>query len=229
LIELCREAKKRGIGIISDIILRHTAGTNDGKLVPHEDVAEQLKNNKYFWTNAENTTNYKSRFCATNMAFGMPMLDYFNYQLQDLYIEFLEDLKRCGISGFRIDMGKHFALKEEDDRCDFWERVFGKYKDMFNYAECLECDKNLLDKYTKFINVLTDSSASDRSKMVIFIESHDTYHTFGYTKKMNDRMISDEWKNLLKSNRESHMLFFSRPDSNLWQSDEIKNINNQYK
>lgn len=227
LIELCREAKKRDIIIICDVVLRHCAGNNKGELIPHEAVNEKLRNNKYFWTNAENTTNYHDRWSAINMAFGMPMLDYNNWDLQDIFIGFLQDLKDCGVSGFRVDMGKHFGLKEEGSV--FWERVFGRFSDMFNYAECLECDKELLDKYTKFINVLTDSSASDRSKMVIFVMSHDTEETFGFTKKMDDRMIVNEWRTLLQSNRESHMLWYCRAWSSLWQSEEIKWINREFR
>jgi len=187
LIELCYEANKIGIDIIVDVVLRHTAGTNDGKLRPHEAVDNKLKDNPYFWTNADNTTNYNDRWCTCNKAFGMPMLDYNNYDLQHIYINFLEELKECGVKGFRVDMGKHFSLEEEGSQ--FWGRVFGNFEDMFNYAECLDCSKEILDKYTKVINVLTNGSASDKSKMVIYIMSHDTEETWGFTKKMNDELI----------------------------------------
>ena len=150
LIKLCNKAKELGLKIICDVVLRHTAGTNDGELKPHEDVDLKLKNNPYFWTNSKNTTNYKDRWSAIHMAFGMPMLDYYNFDLQDIYFNFLNELRSCGVSGFRIDMGKHFALKEEDNNCYFWERVFNEFKDLYNYAECLECDTELLNKYTKF-------------------------------------------------------------------------------
>jgi alpha-amylase len=227
LIELCREAKKRDIKVIIDVVLRHSASDNKNDSIPHETVADRLKNNPWFWTHSKNVDNCNNRNDVINGSFHLPMLDYNNYDLQDIYVDFLQDLKDCNVSGFRIDMGKHFALKEEGS--DFWERVFGRFGDMFNYAECLECDKELLDKYTKFINVLTDSSASDRSKMVIFVMSHDTEETFGFTKKMDDRMIVDEWKNLLKTNRESHMLWYCRKFSNLWESEEIKWINREFR
>jgi glycosidase len=227
LIELCREAKKRDIKVIVDVVLRHCAGNNRGELIPHEAVDEELKNNPDFWTNAENTTDYQSREHAISKAFGMPMLNYDSPLLQQRFIDFLQDLKDCNVSGFRIDMGKHFALKEEGS--DFWENVFGRFSDMFNYAECLECSKELLDKYTKFINVLTDSSASDRSKMVVFIMTHDTEETWGFTKNMNDRTIINEWRYLLQSNRESHVLWYCRAWSDLWQSDEIKWINREFR
>lgn len=226
LIELCSKAREKGIKIIVDVVLRHVAGRSDGKLVPHEDVDNALKSNPRFWTNAENTTDYHNRTAAITKAFGMPMLDYNNKELQDIYINYLDDLRECGASGFRVDMGKHFALNEEGS--NFWERVFGRHSSLFNYAECLECSKELLDKYTKFIKVLTDSTASNKEKMVIFIMSHDTKETWGLTKKMDDKVIVKEWEHLLKTNDKSDVLFYPRRFSNLWRSEEIKRINLKY-
>jgi alpha-amylase len=226
--ELCNKAKELNIKIIADVVLRHTAGVNSGKLIAHEKVDKALTSNPYFWTNAENTTDYNNRWCAIHKAFGMPMLDYNNWDLQDLMIKFLSELREYGVLGLRVDMGKHFALEEEGSL--FWKRVFGGFSDMFNYAECLECDKSLLDKYTKFINVITDyHMPSDRSKAVIFIMSHDTEETWGFTKKMKDSDIIREWEILLRENRESHILFYVRPFSNLYKSDKIREINCKYK
>lgn len=223
LINLCSEAKKLGIKVIVDVVLRHTA-TDDGRLVPGKDVDKTLTDNPYFWTNAENTYDYYNRFEVIHKAFGLPMLDYNNEQLQNIYIKFLEELKSCGVSGFRVDMGKHFGLPEENS--NFWPRVFGRFSDMFNYAECLECSTEILDKYDEFVNVLTDDkNSSDKSKMVIFIMSHDTELTFGYTLHMTDEIIIREWEHLLRDYRESHVLFYCRSYSNLWQSDEIRKIN----
>jgi len=228
LIELCSEAKKRNIKVIADVVLRHTAGVNSGELIPHETVDKKLTDNPYFWTNAKNTTNFKDRWSATNLAFGMPMLDYNNWELQDIYIRFLDELKESGCDGFRVDMSKHFALEEEGSV--FWTRVFSRYSSLFNYAECLECDKNLLDKYTKFINVITDYYLpTDKSKAIIYIMSHDTEETWGFTKKMKDNDIIREWRNLLNDNKESHVLFYIRSWSDLWKSDAIKEINYTYR
>ena len=222
LIDLCSEANKIGIKIIVDVVLRHCA-TDDGQLIPSETVDEKLKNNPNFWTNSENIIDYNDRKQVISCACGMPMLDYNNEELQDIYIKFLQELKDSGISGFRVDQGKHFSLPSEGS--NFWERVFDGFSDMFNYAECLESSKELLDQYTPFINVLTDGTASDRSKMVIYIMSHDTELTFGYTKHMDDNMIIKEWDYLLKNYKESHVLFYTRELSDLWKSAEIKRIN----
>ena len=222
LIELCREAKKLDIKIIIDIVLRHVA-TDDGQLIPSKDVDKSLIDNLNFFTNAENIKDYENRVDIYSNAIGLPMLNYNNIELQDIYIKFLQELKGCSVSGFRIDASKHFALSSEGS--NFWERVFGQFKDMFNYAECLDCSMEILDEYTKFINVLTNDNASDKSKMVIFIMSHDTELTFKSTLNMTDEIIISEWENLLKFYKTSHVLFYVRSFSNLWKSEAIRKIN----
>lgn len=222
LIELCTKANEIGIKVICDVVLRHCA-TDDGQLIPSDTVDLKLRSNPDFWANTENITDYDVRYQVTHNSCGMPMLNYDNHDLQDIYIKFLQELKDCGVSGFRVDQGKHLSLPSEGS--DFWPRVFGGFSDMFNYAECLESKTSLLDKYTKFINVLTDGYSTDKSKMVVYIMTHDTEYTFQSTLHITDDMIKSEWDYLLKYYNESHVLFFCRRYSQLWKSDEIRNSN----
>lgn len=233
LIRLCKEAKALGIEIIVDVVLRHTANIDgeEGANLPAESVDNVLKNNPYVWTNSKNITDYDDRYQVVHGSFNLPMLNYYNHDLQDIFIEFLQDLKTCGVNGFRVDMGKHFALPEEG--CDFWPRVFGPFRDMFNYAECLGSSTELLDKYTSFINVITDGgNPSDMTKLVAFVMSHDTeLNEGGETIRMNDELIIKEWQFLLE-NYSSHVLFYCRrkedspnSDPDLWKSDSIREIN----
>jgi len=223
LIELCSKANKLGIIISVDIVLRHVAGDDYGNLIPHQDVDKSLTCNPNFLTNAPNCTDFNSRFMTTNYACGMPMLNYNNHELQDIYVKFLTELRECGVGSFRLDMMKHYSLSSEGS--DFFERVFGGFQDMFNYGECLDCSRELLDEYTKVMNVLSDKDCTDKSKMVTYFMSHDTELTFGYTLHMTDEIIIREWEHLLRDYKESHVLFYCRSFSNLWQSDEIKKIN----
>jgi len=221
LIELCTKAKELGLKVIMDVVLRHTANLDgeDGKNIPSNNVASRLVDNPYFWTHSNNVTDY-NRYNTIHGSFGLPMLDYNNWDLQDIYIEFLQDLKDCGIKGFRVDMGKHFGLKDEGS--NFWERVFGRFSDMFNYAECLlDCDK--LDVYGNIMNVITDGYLQDHSKAVIFLMTHDTELNEPFTTQhYTDELIISEWAIL---DKRSSVLFYPRPNSNLWKSDKIREIN----
>lgn len=221
LIVLCTKAKKLGLKVIMDVVLRHTANLDgeDGKNTPSNKVASRLLDNPYFWTHSNNVTDF-NRYNTIHGSFGLPMLDYNNWDLQDIYIEFLQELKDCGIDGFRVDMGKHFSLKDEGS--NFWERVFGQFSDMFNYAECLlGCDK--LNDYGKIMNVITDGHLKDPSKAVIFLMTHDTELNPPFTTQYyTDELIVSGWSRL---DKRSSVLFYPRPNSNLWKSNEIRNIN----
>ncbi|WP_252225201.1 MULTISPECIES: alpha-amylase family glycosyl hydrolase [unclassified Clostridium] len=193
-------------------------------------VDKVLTDNKYFWTNAPNCNNYYDRQRTYSLATGMPMLNYNNLELQQLYIKFIQELKDCGVKGLRLDQAKHYALKEEGS--NFFENVFGGFKnDMFIFGECIDTPRELLDKYVQNgINVFTDYNLpSDKSKAVISAESHDNFHTFKNTRHMNSNMLIREWEFLLSSNRESSMLWYCRPYDNTCFSEEIKRINNTYK
>jgi len=102
-------------------------------------------------------------------------------------MNFFKELKNYGIGGLRIELGKHFALESEGSY--FLRGVFGEFEDMFNYAECIESSEELLNKYTTFINVLTDDT-TNQSKMVIYVMSHDTKESWGFSKSMDDNVIT---------------------------------------
>lgn len=224
LIELCRVSNALGIKVITDVVLRHTAGLDNGELLPHESVDANILAHPEYFTNAYNAQNHNDRREVTEMAWGVPMLDYYNHDLQNIYINFLQELKDCGVGGFRVDMGKHFALPEEN--CDFWTRVFSNFSDMYNYAECIDCERHILDKYTPYMNVLTNYGySSDRSKSVIFIMSHDTEETWGFTKGKNDDIIKLEWDSLLEKNPKCGVLFYARAYSDIWKSESVKASN----
>lgn len=229
LIELCREAHKRDLKVCVDVVLRHVAGKDTGELKPHEKVVDRLKNNPHFWTNAENAKNYTDRYEVTRKACGMPMLEYNNWNYQDICIEFLDDLKSIGVGFFRLDQLKHYQFPREGS--DFLTRVFGRYKDGLTYGEALEMDRGMLDEYTQYMNVLSDGEVSyhNRNKFVTYIESHDTYHTWKIGHHTTDEQLAKEWRYLLISNRESHVLFFCRPFSNLWCDNRIVSVNKEFR
>ena len=230
LINLCNEAKKYDIKIIVDVVLRHTAneGGGDLQLVPHHDVDKEILDmREYFFTNATNSdNNYSTRDQACYRACGLPMLAYWNWDLQNIIIRYLDELVECGVSGFRLDQYGHYALPSEG--CDFIDRVFSKYRHngLFIYGEVLEYNKQQLDMFTRYMNVITDGMPSDKSKAVIFVNSHDTELTFNITNKMSEEQVVNEWEYLLKTNKESHVIWYCREFKDTWKSDRIKWINN---
>lgn len=227
--ELCSKAHSLGIKVIVDIVVNHCAneGGSDLELVPHHNVPKELSENKFFWKEKQSIRNWDNRYQVTNYSSGLPKLNLSNWDLQDIIIKFLNELIDIGVDGFRIDSGKAISLYEEDKNT-FWTRVFDnlhRKEELYNYAELIFCETELLNKYSQYINVLSNCYCKDKTRLVTFFMSHDSDLEFGYTKKMNDNMIVNEWGILLSSNRESSMLFYCRPFNDLWKSREIRNIN----
>lgn len=228
LIELCTVANEYGIKIICDVVVNHMASKDSGEVYPHESVDKKLVDNSYFWREFKPISSWKNRYEVINYCYGLPAFKLDNYDLQDMIINFLNELIDCGVSGFRFDSGKNMALPEEGS--DFWIRVLDNLKhkeELFNYAEVILADKSLVDNYCKYVNVCTDSMGSDHKKMITFIESHDSYLAFGYTKDLTDSIIIKEWENLLQD-KDWNVLFYCRPFNDLWKSSEIRNINFKY-
>lgn len=223
LINLCSEADKYGIDIIADVVLRHLAGADDGSLNTHPKADSTLTRNKHYWLPKVETSDYENRTAVTQSCFGLPALNYWNHDVQDRYIAYLDDLIACGVSSFRVDMGKHFALPSEG--CDFWTRVFGRYADRFNYAENLDCSMELHDRYCEYVGICSNNSPSDNSKFVSFFETHDTYHTFFSTTHMTDAERLAKWQWTLGANQ--HALWFSRLFDNLTLSEGLAKVNRQ--
>lgn len=223
LIELCNKAKEYNIRIIVDVVCNHVANKQDDLLAPHEKVDKILLSDPHFWKEKKYVFNWNDRYEVIHHCIGLPSLNLSNYNLQDIVIQFLNELIDCNVGGFRFDAAKHIGLPEEGNV--FWKRVLEnlKHKEtLFNYAEVIFADKELIDKYCKYINVLTDGFGSDKNKLVTFIESHDTYYEFGYTKNMTDEMLIREYRVLTENF--NNTLFYSRPWSKLWRSEEIRNI-----
>lgn len=220
LIDLCNRAE--GIKIIVDVVLNHVAGKDDGTVEPHENVNRRFLKDGYLKEN-NCINNWNNRWEVTHKSIGLPTLNTYNYDIQLIAIDFLNELIDCGVGGFRFDSAKNIALPEED--CSFWVNVLNglKRKNLFNYAEVINSTTQLIEAYQKHINVLTDGSSWDKEKLVVFPFSHDTDLTFGYTKNMSDSMCIAEYKVLAELF--PHTIFYARQFNMCWQNEEIRKIN----
>lgn len=222
LIMLCSEARKYGISIISDIVCNHTAGMDDGSIYPHQNVDPKLRDNHFFWKSFEPVTNWSDRYQVTHNSIGLPGLNVSNYDLQNIIINYLNELIDCGVNGFRFDAAKSIALPDEG--CDFWCRVIYLLKKygLYIYGEVLFDDK-MTYEYSKYIKVLTTSDSSDRDSIVRFAESHDSYYHLEWTKRISSMEIGRRYKCL--SYEYPNTVFFARPYDNEWESKEVRDAN----
>ena len=217
LINLIQEARKYNIRIIVDIVLRHVAGDETYPLKPHRNVDPELLPYLAEPIDAVNIDN--DRWQCTRRCTGMPMLNYDDSNLMKLYRRFLDELVFIGVDGFRLDQLKHYALPEEGGKT---LELFSRYN---MYGEALNCSKELLNKYSKYMKVLTEGRPSDITKLVAKFESHDDYLELGLTKRMTDEMRLTEWDVLVNHLSGCDCLYYTRPFETLWKSEEMRKIN----
>lgn len=217
LINLIQEARKFNLKIIVDIVLRHVAGDESYPLKPHRNVDPELL--QYLAEPIDAVNVDGDRWQCTRRCTGMPMLNYDNPELQKLYKRFLDELIFIGVDGFRLDQLKHYALPEEDSNI---MDIFTQYN---MYGEAINCSKEILDRYSNYMKVLTEGRPSDITKLVAKFESHDDYLDTGLTKRMNDGMRLTEWDILVNHLPGCDCLYYARPFETLWKSEDMRKIN----
>lgn len=226
LIFLTEEAHRIGLKIIVDVVLDHVSSDEKDFLTPNEKVDEVLTSNPFFWKEKKQISNWNSRYEVINYCYGLPVMNLENYDLQDIIIDFLNELiDDCSVDGFRIDSAKSIKLPSEGS--NFWSRIFDSLhnkENLFNYCELIFVDNNVVIEYAKYINVMTnfsnqiyDFDNQTKEKLVVFFESHDSFldNTIGYTSKMNSDSILDNFKYI--RNDFKNVIFYSRPFEDRWK------------
>ncbi len=240
---LCQRAMIYNIKVVVDVVFTHMA---EGKkaMEPHERVDKSLVNNKYIWREKKSLlspADYDDRYRVTHHCAGnLPGLNMYNWDLQDKVGDFLNELMECGVSGFRVDSGKSIPLPtdEFDDKslpdsrgCDFFPRIWDKIKDKepILYIEVLNVSSNLLKDYSKYGFVLTEMAYDDvdQDKIVAFAESHDQYFNWRHNviSPISDGEITRNYA--VKVKFYDNTLYYARPFSNEWKSQEIKKCHNR--
>lgn len=220
--QLCNVAHSYNIKVGADIVLRHTASDDFNPLIPHKDVDKELLNNKDFWLPSRPINNYNDRYQATYHCTGLPALNYNNYDLQNIMIEFLDNVLKYADS-IRLDQAMHYALPEEGS--SFFERVIKPFaKERFIYGECINISDNLIKEYSKYLYPLCHKgNAWGYQKTVRFFFSHDDELSFIRRLAMNNQAILNEWSDLVRMYDNS--IYFSRKDDPITFSKEMKEIN----
>lgn len=223
LSNLCTDANNKGINVIVDVVCEHMAGMDNGQIKPHFNVDDTLKNNPYFWRDFNNVYNWDNRYEVIHKSMGLPGLDLSNYDLQDIIVNFLNELIDLGVNGFRFDAAKSIALPSEGS--DFFNRVIYLLKKygLILYGEVLFANDYLISEYAKYMKVLTNSEYYKSSDLVKYAESHDSYYGLGYTGNFSSQDISNFYN--YTCSKYENTIYFARPFDNEWQSYKVKEAN----
>lgn len=220
---LCTVAENYNVKIIVDLVCNHLAGKDDGSLYPHENVKDYLKNRSDFWKEPKHIYDWDNRYEVINYCLGLPGLNLANQDLQRIILHFIERLIDCGIGGIRFDAAKSIALPKEGN--DFWLKIFNEFNnyDLVKYGEVIFEETGVIKEYCKYIKVMTDKWGFDSEKIFNFVESHDSYLDFGYTKDISTVEINNKYKDLSSIN--ANTLYYARPFDDSWKEPIVKEAN----
>jgi len=236
LIDLCKEAEKYNIKIIVDFVFNHVAnaGRDNLELVPSPEVEDEIRLKPEFFHDPHRVSDYDNRYQCTQFCIGLPDLNTANHKLQNMMIDYLNELVNCGVKGFRLDAVRHVELPD-DPLCgsDFWDNLMAGVKDkenLFIYGECIYSTSELIEKYSKYMLVGVNTPCTTKpSELVRWPFSHDDDLTFHVSKAKNKDEIIDKWEQILRYYPETHMVFYPPAYDNTWMDERMKQVNNIYK
>jgi len=153
-------AAKYNVRVIVDVLPNHTAFDVD--LVSDKMVKAVGGRDKLYHSNGlQPVSDYNDRLqCTLNGSGGLPDVNTENPDFQKYYMNYVNDLIRLGVRGFRYDTAKHIGVHSDPVDAaagvkinDFWDVATGRkavkgvklavpYDSLFVYGEVLQ-DKNV--------------------------------------------------------------------------------------
>lgn len=229
---LCIEASKNNVVVVSDAVINHLAGADDGSLNTYKDDDEDLVKDKTAWKERRNINDWNNRWEVTHLCMGLPGLNPDNDIVREKVIDMLNHEIDLGVSGFRFDAAKSIALPTDDNsyKSDFFPVITYCLKHPIDiiYGEVIFYDKYYTDKYAEYMKVLTNYEASNKDAEIKFVENKDSFlsnDSMGYTKGKTKEDIIREYKDLTYNY--PNTLFYARNnnDFDMWKSDEVRDAN----
>ena len=225
LCELTLEAHKRGIQIITDVVIRHVAGQPNNPLYPSEEANREMTSKRDYWMapieHSEHVPDW--RYQMAYRCYGLPCINYNNQEVLDRFIfPFLDDVLTYS-DGIRIDMGQHFALPSEGS--SFWYQIAKRYSHKLIIAECCYLNAEYVRKYSDYcLPHVENYTITGHYEGLHSYETHDTYLNFG------GRTSNDDTKNILNEyaalcNRYAKTEFYARPGKEDWKDVSVKVAN----
>jgi len=228
--KLCDIARKNDVIIIADAVINHLANKSDVEpLVPHEMCDKDLLNDPNCWKKRKQIYNWDDRYEVINYCMGLPGLNPNNYLVQEKIIKMLNEYADLGVDGFRFDAAKSIALPSEG--CNFFPNItysINRWLPLI-YGEVLFSNDELIEKYAKYMRVLTNSDTSNIDAVIRYIENKDSFlsNDLAWSKNIKKEDITKYYEGL--ASYYPHTLYYARnnEDENEWKSENVKNANKQ--
>ena len=242
LSELTEEAAKRGLRVITDVIVNHLADDSTDEYTVSQNLSPQVAQfNPEIYNNKNSTLHNPSSAYIKDYssAYGITHSDCFgkdlntaNSTVQSSVLTFLKSLIDCGVTGFRFDAAKHIetSLDAEGVKSNFWANTLGAActyasttygRTIWSYGETLTANEHgrwfgmYIDSWFYAVTPPDDyyNVGLGASNCVFWGESHDTYMS-GKTANADTGQdsVNETYKSKGKWNSDINMLYFVRPD-----------------
>lgn len=153
-------AAKYNVKVLVDVLPNHTAFDID---LVEEDLVKAVggRDKLYHTEGLKGVQDYNDRLqCTLWGSGGLPDVNTENPDFQKYYLDYVNDLLRLGVRGFRYDTAKHIGVHSDPvdsaagvKENDFWDVLTGRkpvkgetlavpYDDLFVYGEVLQ-DRNV--------------------------------------------------------------------------------------
>lgn len=166
--KLLKEAHKRGIKVIIDLVINHTSewhpwfrelkkayqNDTDSKYKDYYVVVEEENQDpykKYYPLYRESNYYYEGNFSSS-----MPELNFDNEDVKEEIKDIINYWLGLGVDGFRLDAAKYIYLDEEEKNISFWSWFMEEAKkikeDVYVVGEVWSSGNGILPYYENFNN-----------------------------------------------------------------------------
>ena len=216
--KLANKCHDNGLKLIVDVVLHHVANERGN------DVSHLVKNKyRYFYNDSFiNINDYNNEYELTHRSLaGLPALDLQNETIVKAQFNYLKQLKAAGVDGVRIDAYKHLVksyrvkLAQELKNLDMYE---------YSYGEMIYADSNLQRNYNEIALYVNQSLCS--SDQYGAIVSHDSFNNSENPYLRRDwNWFFAEYGYFMDHQLKPNVVYFARPDDDMWRADNIRYIN----
>lgn len=177
LINLCQEANKYHLDIHVEILSNTLPSLNNFNFTLNPDADYMLLMNPNY--HKENfIKDYENRFEAINYSLGIPTLNYFNPDINNIVFQYLVELHQCGVKGFNFCGAKHIGLP--NDKVFFFQDIKEFIHDNHLYicGDFVGGNKPWRDEFSHYLDLYTTPSneITDNNKRNLYIENPNIYY-----------------------------------------------------
>ena len=214
---LANRCHDNGLKLIVDIVMHHVANEREND-VSHL-VSEKYRH--FYNDSFINISNYNDEYELTRKSLkGLPALDLENETIIEAQFNYLKQLKAAGADGVRIDAYKHL-IKSYRVRLAEELKKLGMFE--YSYGEMIYADTRLQNNYNE-LPLYVNQSLNNSSQYGAII-SHDDFDGQNPYLHRDPNHFYAEYGYFMDHQLRPNVVYFARPDDNMWYKENIRNIN----